>query len=93
MAVAVMFIRRHRNQKVVLQAKAKASFEAHLRSAHASSRQSRGPCILDAGPENVYHFAIGDYELVITDLQRMDGTSADAIAESLAKSGVRVRDL
>lgn len=86
LVVAVTLFRRHRRRRLV--DRTADEFEAHLRGIHASSRQGRGPCILDARPENVYHFAIGSYELVTLDLERMGG-SADAITESLAGSGVR----
>ena len=71
-------------------AAAAAAFERHVRQIHASGRNRRGPCLLDAKPALVHHFAIGSFDLVQSDLERaLPTASAQLMVESLTNSGVR----
>ena len=76
-------IRRRRNAKK----RAAADFERRCRALHGNSR---APCIIDAAPHLVYHFAIGSFRLVEADLRRaLSIISADAAISALVESGVR----
>ena len=85
--VAAILLLRRSNRSRSLPHSTATEFERRVRSAHG---RSRAPCILDAEPHLVHHFAIGAFSLVQHDLQRvLDPSSACAAIEALVASGLR----
>ena len=89
-SLAVQAVLRRRRKQQPEEHEDAATFHGRVRQLHASGSHARGPCVLDACPRLVHHFAIGSFDLVQADLQRvLPPAMVTEILVALTQSGVR----